>query len=107
MDFLISKEFYSILIIIRAIINFEQSESFFRNLLTSIHGLNEITLMSESYVFNIPKILLFIPQVQVIDINQNPLYHMPAEVRHIRGFIQQISDQRQNNSKILIYIHEC
>lgn len=77
-------------------INIDLGQYLFRNILTSMHGLQKITLMSKrgSKVFNIPKILPFISKIHEISINKNSLNHMPAEVRRIRRFIQQTSDQR-------------
>lgn len=80
-----------------AAIDFAQRQSFFRNLLSSMRGLEKMTLMSASYVFNIPKIIQFAPQMQKISINSIKLYQMPAEVRRIRKYIQQIAAERQTD----------
>ncbi|XP_055309453.1 uncharacterized protein LOC129573184 isoform X2 [Sitodiplosis mosellana] len=80
-----------------ATIDFEQRQPFFRNLLSSMHGLEKMTMISGSYVFNIPRIIQFTPRIQEISINQQRLFHMPAEVRRIRKFIQKIADERQND----------
>lgn len=88
-------------------LNIDFGQHLFQNLLTSMQGLQKITLMSKrgSKVFNIPKILPFISQIQEISINEIGLNHMPAEVRRIQRFIQQTNDQRQNNSNIRIIMN--
>lgn len=78
-------------------IDFAQREPFFRNLLSSMRGLEKITLMSVSYALNIPKVMQFAPQMQEISISSIKLYQMPAEVRRIRKHIQQIANERQTN----------
>lgn len=83
-------------------IDFGERQIFFRNLLTSMHGLTKITLVSGSYVFNIPKIIQFTPHIQEISINQQRLYQMPAEVRRIRRFIQQTASGRRNKVQLIL-----
>lgn len=87
-----------------------QREPFFRNLMTSMLKLEKLTLMGQLSVFNISKMIQFAPKIQEINILHQPLHQMPAEVRRIRKFFQQIADQRQNeemfNTVRIIMSHE-
>lgn len=73
-----------------------QREPFCRNLMTSMHKLEKFTLIGQLSVFNISKMIQFAPQIREINILHQPLHQMPAEVRRIRNFFQQIADQRKS-----------
>lgn len=77
--------------------NCAEREQFYRNIMTSMHTIRKITLIGKAYVSKSSIIIQYAPLVQEIDIHQQTLYHMPAEIRHIRKAIQIILEQRRTN----------
>lgn len=68
-------------------------ETFFRNIMTSLQGLEKIKMISSFHVSNISDIILFAPRIRELNIFQQNLHQMPVEVRHIRDCFRSIAEK--------------
>lgn len=82
-----------------------EHETFFRNILTSMHGLEKIKMISSYHVFNISDIIEFAPTIRELNIVQQRLHQMPVEVRRIRNCFKSIAEKYPKKDKVRVVMN--